>query len=387
MKYRVYVNNNCTAVGFRGQYALPDTPLLADEAVPEHIREIERIPNVSYIRTVGEGELNHFEITLEHMFKTKNHRIRILFRREVGIGDVLLSALALESLYYKYRKNIVIDYWAPFAPAREVLWFNPNIRQIFDNSVTSYEQIADAFDIFVDLHKHVGHKSAIDFYEPEVYEQMHWPKVNKGRAEIWCEYFGVEPIAYIPKIYLSPGEIEFGKAAVRDLKIRPNRPVVGLATEATSPDKCLSEKVVVDIAHRLNNEGFNVFLIGKHTKDIKGPFVNCNKHSVRTVCAMMKAMNVVMTYESMLGHLAAAAGVPQLCVYGRFDGRQSMGKYPFIKFFGIHGRLGPKCPTGRPCWHSYPGQCRLECVRNIKPDDVAGKIVAHYEDTKSVYRP
>jgi len=351
------------------------------------VREIERIPNISYFRTIDEDQINHFDLTLEHMFRTKSHRIRILFRREVGIGDVLLSALAIESLYYKYRNDIVIDYWAPFAPAREVLWFNPNIRQIYDDSVTSYEQIADAFDIFVDLHKHMGHQSAIDFYEPEVYEYMHWPEVNKGRAEIWCHYFGVEPVTYVPKIYLSPSEIEFGKTVVNNLKIRKDGPVVGLATEATSPDKCLPEKKVVEIAHRLNNDGFNVFLIGKHPKEIKGPFVNCNKHSVRTVCAMMKAMNVVMTYESMLGHLAAAAGVPQLCVYGRFDGRQSMRRYPFIKFFGIHERLGAKCPAGRPCWHRFPGKCRLECMRDIDPDDVAANVVAHYEDTKDVYRP
>ena len=387
MRYRVYVNKNNTAIGFRGQYALPDTPVIADESVPEHIREVEGIPNVSYIRTVDDENLNHFALTLEHMFKTKNHRIRILFRREVGIGDILLSALALESLYYHYRDRIVIDYWAPFAPAREVLWFNPNIRQIYDDSITGYEDVRDAFDIFVDLHKHMGHKSAIDFYEPEVYEYMRWPNVNKGRAEIWCEYFGVEPVTFVPKIYLAPSEIEFGKTIVRDLKIRKDRPSIGLATEATSPDKCLPEKTVVEIGRRLNNEGFNVFLIGKHTKDITGPFINCNKHSVRTVCAMMKAMSVVMTYESMLGHLAAAAGTPQVCVYGRFDARQSMRKYPFIKFFGIHKRLGKKCPAGRPCWHHFPGKCRLECVREVKPDDVAGQLIAHYKDTRDVHRP
>lgn len=387
MGYDIYLNEGHTPMGWRGQYVLPQNILLVDNTNEIHIKEVKRLNNIRYIETTEDMELNVFKANLKYTQRLKgNKRVRLLFRREVGIGDVLLSTIALESLHKAYRDDIIIDYWAPFPPARELLYYNPCIRQVYDNTVRSYKDVIDAFDIFIDLHKRVGYESPIDYYEPEVYEQLHWPHVGKSRGEIWCEYFGIQPAITVPKVYLSETEIQLARAIIHNKQIKPNRPNIAISTEATSPDKCMTERAIWNVASIVEKAGFNVFLVGTHPKDIPGKFANINKMTTRTVCAMYYWFDVALTFESMLGHMAAAAGTPQFCVYGRFDARESMGKYPKIKFYGIHGRLGDRCALKGPCWHRRP-RCPYPCVTEINPREVAEGLIKHYEETKHGDRP
>ncbi|WP_455223491.1 lipopolysaccharide heptosyltransferase II [Kaarinaea lacus] len=141
---------------------------------------------------------------------------------------------------------------------------------------------------------------------------------------------GVEPDAPLPPPIPEPKlkvDNDNQQRLLQALGIKLERPVVGFMPGAEyGPAKCWPEENFAGVADYLVKNGFQVWLLGsekdraaanKIQQSCQESLINlCGKTSLQDVVDLMAVMQLAITNDSGLMHVAAAVGCPLIAIYG-----------------------------------------------------------------------
>ncbi|THB69878.1 MAG: glycosyltransferase family 9 protein [Desulfovibrio sp.] len=140
----------------------------------------------------------------------------------------------------------------------------------------------------------------------------------------------------------------------------PERPLVALHPFATHPDKAWPEERWPQLAQRLEDAGFDWFVLGRgeplpglagHPRDLT------NRSNLRLSCALLDAARILVTGDSGPMHLAGGVATPVVALFGPTD--PAWGFYPAgpadhvletdldCRPCSLHGKR--PCTRGREC--------------------------------------
>jgi len=156
-----------------------------------------------------------------------------------------------------------------------------------------------------------------------------------------------------------------------------DRPVVALMPGAEyGPAKCWPLPYFTALAGRLAEAGFAVWVLGSEKDGPAGASIAkgghavnlCGRTSLEDVIDLLGLARQAVSNDSGLMHIAAAAGAHVHGIYG-----SSSPKFtpPLTKSRDIH-YIGLDCS---PCFERECPLGHLNCLKNLKPDDIFDKII------------
>lgn len=146
---------------------------------------------------------------------------------------------------------------------------------------------------------------------------------------------------------------------------------------AFGPAKRWPEPFFKDLAKRLNQEGFKVFIIGGPQEEKMGSFIAeglnhthnlCGKTELSLLAGLLTHAKLLISNDSGLMHLAAALRIPQIAIFGSTDPE-------------LTGPLNPRARILRiplPCAPCFRRRCpkgHYRCLTEIKPQVVFGEAI------------
>jgi len=164
--------------------------------------------------------------------------------------------------------------------------------------------------------------------------------------------------------------------AMRDLGIETDRRIVAMMPGAEyGPAKCWPHEYFTELAARLDDAGFAVWVLGSAKDAPSGDAIAggskavnlCGRTSLEDVVDLLAACEQAVSNDSGLMHIAAAVGAHVHGIYG-----SSSPKFtpPLTKSRDIH-QLGLDCS---PCYERDCPLGHLKCLKDLKPEAVLLKI-------------
>jgi len=165
---------------------------------------------------------------------------------------------------------------------------------------------------------------------------------------------------------------------IRELGISRDRPVIAMMPGAEyGPAKCWPHEHFGDLAARLDESGYAVWILGSEKDATAGDVIAaagkalnlCGKRSLEDVIDLLAACEQAVSNDSGLMHIAAAVGIHVHGIYG-----SSSPKFtpPLTKSHDIH-EMGLECS---PCFERECPLGHLKCLRDLQPDHVFAKILS-----------
>ena len=183
----------------------------------------------------------------------------------------------------------------------------------------------------------------------------------------------------LPYPGLSASKTQAVVALTRFGRGAPEKPVLGLCPGAEyGPAKRWPEEYYAEVAQWALSNGWEVWLFGSE-KDV--PVTTHINHLTQDRCLdlggktslgeaidMMSITSAVVSNDSGLMHVAAALNVPLIAVYGSSDPRHTppMSEKASILYLDI---------SCSPCFKRECPLKHLQCLRNIRPENVVNILV------------
>ena len=170
--------------------------------------------------------------------------------------------------------------------------------------------------------------------------------------------------------------------------------LIGLSPTSKSPVRCMPPEYVQPLAEQLVKEWGPVVLFGKtpgwceHLREIKGRWIInlIDRLNIKEVVALVSLMEVVISPDTGIYHVAAALEKKTLVLFGNIHPKTRITYYPTVKALYPTNFYTPKELSGQllpcnpfPCWDVpfacsgiEPGQFGAHCMRLLTP----GRIMA-----------
>jgi len=169
-------------------------------------------------------------------------------------------------------------------------------------------------------------------------------------------------------------------ATLHKLNLNLNKPVAVFCPGAEyGPAKRWPIAYFAEIAQRLQNQGFTIWLIGSaKDKEIAEKIVSLGNHGCRNLCgstdltdaiALISCAQLIISNDSGLMHLAAALDRPMLALFGSSSPQFT----PPLSSHAEVVRLDLKCS---PCFKRECPLVHFNCMMKLTPDLVWKKLCA-----------
>jgi heptosyltransferase-2 len=163
---------------------------------------------------------------------------------------------------------------------------------------------------------------------------------------------------------------------LREHAIESERPVIAMMPGAEyGPAKCWPHEYYTALAARLDEAGFDVWVLGSAKDAPAGEAIAagsaarnlCGATSLEDVIDLLAYCRQAVSNDSGLMHIAAAVGIHVHGIYG-----SSSAKFtpPLAKNRDIH-EISLEC---RPCFERECPLGHLKCLRDLKPEIIFDKI-------------
>jgi hypothetical protein len=280
-----------------------------------------------------------------------------------GLGDIMTMTPGMAALARKTKQPVHFATRRAFFGA---LQNNPSIK------LMDLEQTVNP--------RHYRRWVNLSFCPAAVYEAAVWPRVRKGRVQLYARSMGIRRsglrgVGWLPRCYLSP-EQEAVRDAARARFHAAELPVIAVAAYARELYR--SYPAMVDTMRSLADEAVLVMF---HAYKVPMPdhpnIIPMMGGSLADSVATLAACDYYLGVDSAFFHIAVAFGLPCLGMFGPTSGmvRTSGRRYPKV-------RLMPHAQhfTCAPCWRNEDMACYVStgqastCLTSTKPEALADEM-------------
>ncbi|MCX7821742.1 MAG: glycosyltransferase family 9 protein [Brevinematales bacterium] len=341
---------------------------------------------------------------------------RILISPMYGMGDTLLTTPALRILkenkpdfciecitfqktsYDLLKENPNIDNLIcyPFLKKSKIeslIYILKNITWKYDAVINFYPSNRIDYNIFSFLTQakiRIGHT-----YLKSNFSQLNWLKNRtiKENYYLHCveenikllEFLGIKSDKAPPmEVYLKDEEITSGKNYLQKISNRTIK--IGIHTGTSSFKNHIHRRwpkeKFLEVVNSL--EQFDFFLFGTKEEEEENKFIQkkslhknvylIENKNIREVAAIIKQLNIFISNDSGLMHLAAAVGVPVVAIFGPTNPN-------WVKPWGVNHKVISLDLSCSPCFYYSPKplKCyikeKFKCIREIESNTVIKAIL------------
>lgn len=311
----------------------------------------------------------------------------ILIIRLSSLGDVLLTTPLIRSLKGRY-KELKLDFLVK-KEYSEVFRNNPYVDELilYHNRISEINIDLDKYDLIVDLQNNFRSKKLTGGFKNRIvrFNKHSWDKF----LLVHFKYNRLKSIPEIPVRYADTlGEHLLDERGL-DLFIPKNivsrvissERTIGLCPGSRHFTKRYPAEKFVAVGNILSKEGFRIAVFGgKDERGIckeiagqidKGIDLSTENDLFQTI-ADMKMCEGIICNDSGLMHVACAAGVPVVTIFG-----SSVREFGFTPYKCKHVLIEREELRCRPCSHIGRENCpekHFRCMRDILPEEVCNSI-------------
>jgi ADP-heptose:LPS heptosyltransferase len=185
--------------------------------------------------------------------------------------------------------------------------------------------------------------------------------IQRPRVDLWCDAAEVNPSSKRPVYLVKPEEAAWAQEYKE--KHWPKMPIVGMGLNAADKKRSVPQEILFGIAQKLLEQGYYPVTIDT-TLTYRGVDRIIGK-PLAQVMALMGQMDVVVTADSGILHMAGALDVPLVGLFGSTDPEMRMNHYRGS------ATVGKSVVPCSPCWYDYP------CIRNAGTHPVPERACFH----------
>lgn len=264
---------------------------------------------------------------------------RILIERtDRGLGDLLTITIAIREL----KKNF---------PSAHVVFRVPSYyKPILENN--------PYIDGIIGLNEDIKKDIFIPYSNPcpaGVYEHTHNRNIFRSRIDVFCEYLGFSPTDKTPVFCLTNKEKKEGQEFFRKRGLSDKKKI-GIALAAGEIWVNWTRKGNLELIKLLIKKGYVPVIFTMESQEpmnIKGA-IDIHGESIRCSASIFNYCNIAITQDGGMLHMAAALGIPQICLLGPTDPKYRVAMYKGGHWIVKHEEI---CPLGYDndafCWY-YP---------------------------------
>ena len=259
-----------------------------------------------------------------------------------GIGDVLMTTPTLRALKYQWpesRLTYATDFQYMDGALKDVLLYNPDIDELLPHQVAKSKD----YDLQVDVTS-----VCIGAEKPNA--------VVANRIDMFAEHVGVslKNTGFLPTYIISKEEKVWAKKKLdRYPRKRPNSVRIGIQARSSTASRSWELSKVRELAARLVNEiGAQVIVFdtshghGESESWNMTGIVGFKDYKIRQVAALINEMDLMITPDSGLMHIAGALNKKMVTIWAGTDPNARINHYPnAIAIARTHYSCQP-CVTG-----------------------------------------
>ena len=300
------------------------------------------------------------------------------------MGDILLTTPLIRSLK-KQNPAIQIDFVLK-EEFFELVKNNPNLTNIHLYSKQSFEKqilintlISSNYEIVIDLQNNIRSK--------EITKPLHCQTFRFKKNDVKkfllvnfkinrLKYASQIPVRYAEAagINLDDEGLDLFTDAVADPRLDLIEKYIGLCPGAKHFTKRWPKEYFIELGKQLESAGYKVVLFGglnelelssEISNQLSSP-VNLCGDSILQTTANMKMCKAIYTNDSGAMHLACAAKVPVIAIFG-----STVKEFGFYPYKALSIELEVKNLPCRPCTHIGRKSCpniHFKCMKEIKPE-------------------
>lgn len=319
---------------------------------------------------------------------------RILIIRLSSLGDILLTTPMLRALRNTYS-SAVIDYCIrnEYSNAIE---FNPHINTILsytkdDAAIDKLKkQIkAGSYDLIIDLQNNLRSSSLLSGLKTKI---LKFDK--KGMEKFLLVNFKINMMRNLPTIperYAKtlPGllldeeglELHYPGTIVSDLPETGN--LIGFCPGSRHYTKMWPHEYFNDLGEILTLHGYKIVMLGGQqdypvcnliSSGIQGTINKCNDNDLYATAAHMKKCLAIVANDSGLMHVACAAKVPVITIFG-----STVKEFGFVPYKNKSEVVENNLVACRPCSHFGRDKCpkrHFNCMMKTTPAMLYQRLTA-----------
>jgi len=305
--------------------------------------------------------------------------LSICIKRSLGgIGDILMSTPALRAIKHQWP-NCKLTYATDFA------YMDGGLKLLLENNpfideLIAYQVIgAKDYDIVTDI---TGVCIGQEKIQPG-------GTIVPNRIDLFAGAIGVSLNAtgYVPTYIVKNEEIEFAKEKLKEFRVNKKHILIGIQPRASCFARSWPLNKVIELVNILGKDGrFKCFIFdSKHGFGQKETWnfpnvVSLSDYNIRATAAMMNEMDIIVTPDSGLMHLAGALNKKSVVVFGGIDYRSRINHY--VNATPV-ARFNYNC---YPCFYEAAVCNRtFACLQAISADEVYRTILeVAKNDTKPI---
>jgi hypothetical protein len=284
----------------------------------------------------------------------------LVTRVQGGFGDVMMMRPGLVELARRRRGSRVIfatdpAYFAVFSPDDDLCLVD--IRQRLPNPA--------AFDQWINFTNCPAARA----------EVAQLPQVRTNRIQIFANALGLTDfdLKRIPPLRFDPA-IDTPAEAILQRHVASGTRTVGI--QLRSAETYRDVPALRDVAQALGAK-HRVFLFDSHPipRRADDRFVAIDDQPLAVVLALASKLDLLVTPDSSLLHLAGTNRVRCLGVFGPTDGAVRCAQYPTVEAFDLRAEFA--CI---PCWRNQDVKCRVTdgpqsaCMHRVSVGDIVERV-------------
>ncbi len=305
----------------------------------------------------------------------------ILIIRYSSLGDLLISTPVIKAIRENYTNDnldILVD-----ERYKAVFENNPHLNEIitFDRKDSRFKEalrlkkVMKKYDVVFDL-------------QNKPFSKIMSKLLSRGDIftfnKAGCSDFKSHILELYRSYLLKNGIVMKDRNYVLNYKREAKTVSAGINIEGGHLSKRLSKEQIIEIARRLGDKGFTVYLIGTElsrdlARDVMAlckNIVDTTSYSVKEVIVLISSLSILITPDSGPMHIAAALNVPAVAIFGSTSPYRWLPPSRYIS--PIYSEY--KCS---PCSEYGTSICRamksFSCINEISPDIITLEAERLYE--------
>jgi heptosyltransferase-2 len=305
---------------------------------------------------------------IQRLLQTGKPHICII-RSLGGIGDVLMTTPLLRALKRKWPDSHITyatDFQYMDGALRDILLYNPYIDELTQFQIAKSKE----YDLKVDITSVC------------IGTEVAGVRGVPNRIDLFARHVGVslDETGFLPVYIVSEEEKEWAKQKLSRYPRRtPKSLRIGIQARSSTMSRSWPLDRVRDLAVRLANEqGAQVVVFDsshgngpQEDWNISG-IIGIKDYKIRQVAALINEMDLMVTPDSGLMHIAGALNKKIVTIWAGSDPASRINHYPNAVAIA---RTNYTC---FPCWYN-PGACSKSylCIKSITVDEMFNIVARH----------